>query len=108
MLPSPVKRISLNFPQAKQFTFLLYFYFLYLVGVTRKFHMASIAHGVHLLRMVGYDRQVSGLFIVINCDLPVCLLVQGTKYEFPMKWVARILPQFIHKNLIFSSFTITR
>ncbi|CAL8147946.1 unnamed protein product [Orchesella dallaii] len=27
------------------------------LGVTRKFHMASIAHGVHLLRMVGYDRQ---------------------------------------------------
>lgn len=36
--------------------FLFGFYF---SGVTRKFHMASIAHGVHLLRMVGYDRQVS-------------------------------------------------
>jgi len=28
------------------------------LGVTRKFHLASIAHGVHLLRMVAYDRQV--------------------------------------------------
>ncbi|OXA56826.1 kazrin isoform X3 [Folsomia candida] len=27
------------------------------LGVTKKFHMASIAHGVHLLRIVGYDRQ---------------------------------------------------
>ncbi|KAJ1527574.1 hypothetical protein ONE63_007538 [Megalurothrips usitatus] len=27
------------------------------VGVTRKFHQASIVHGIHLLRMVKYDRQ---------------------------------------------------
>jgi hypothetical protein len=31
------------------------------LGVTKKFHMASIAHGVHLLRIVGYDRQVGRL-----------------------------------------------
>lgn len=30
-----------------------------LLGVTRKFHQASIVHGIHLLRMMGYDRQVS-------------------------------------------------
>ena len=31
------------------------------LGVTRKFHLASIAHGVHLLRIVAYDRQVNYL-----------------------------------------------
>jgi len=30
-----------------------------LLGVTRKFHQASIVHGIHLLRMLNYDRQVS-------------------------------------------------
>lgn len=29
------------------------------LGVTRKFHQASIVHGIHLLRMMKYDRQVS-------------------------------------------------
>ena len=29
------------------------------LGVTRKFHLAAIAHGVHLLRIVAYDRQVN-------------------------------------------------
>lgn len=29
-----------------------------LLGVTRKFHQASIVHGIHLLRMLNYDRQV--------------------------------------------------
>ncbi|XP_058802045.1 kazrin [Phymastichus coffea] len=28
-----------------------------LLGVTRKFHQASIVHGVNLLRMINYDRQ---------------------------------------------------
>ncbi|XP_076390623.1 liprin protein kazrin isoform X18 [Megachile rotundata] len=28
-----------------------------LLGVTRKFHQASIVHGIHLLRMLNYDRQ---------------------------------------------------
>lgn len=28
------------------------------LGVTRKFHQASIVHGIHLLRMMKYDRQV--------------------------------------------------
>lgn len=28
------------------------------LNVTRKFHQVSISHGVHLLRMVKYDRQV--------------------------------------------------
>lgn len=27
------------------------------LGVTRKFHQASIVHGIHLLRIVKYDRQ---------------------------------------------------
>ncbi|XP_039275027.1 kazrin-like [Nilaparvata lugens] len=27
------------------------------LGVTRKFHQASIVHGIHLLRMMKYDRQ---------------------------------------------------
>nr|XP_018904283.1 PREDICTED: kazrin-like isoform X1 [Bemisia tabaci] len=27
------------------------------LGVTRKFHQASIVHGIHLLRMIKYDRQ---------------------------------------------------
>lgn len=31
------------------------------LGVTRKFHQASIVHGIHLLRMMKYDRQVSNL-----------------------------------------------
>lgn len=30
-----------------------------LLGVTRKSHQASIVHGIHLLRMLNYDRQVS-------------------------------------------------
>ena len=30
-----------------------------LLGVTRKFHQASIVHGIHLLRMLNYDRQVT-------------------------------------------------
>lgn len=29
------------------------------LGVTRKFHQASIVHGIHLLRIMKYDRQVS-------------------------------------------------
>lgn len=29
-----------------------------LLGVTRKFHQASISHGINLLRMLKYDRQV--------------------------------------------------
>jgi len=36
-----------------------------LLGVTRKFHQASIVHGIHLLRMLNYDRQVSGLALKI-------------------------------------------
>lgn len=31
------------------------------LGVTRKFHQASIVHGIHLLRLMKYDRQVSSL-----------------------------------------------
>lgn len=31
------------------------------LGVHRKFHQASIIHGVHLLRIVRFDRQVSRL-----------------------------------------------
>lgn len=27
------------------------------LGVTRKFHQASIVHGIHLLRIMKYDRQ---------------------------------------------------
>lgn len=27
------------------------------LGVTRKFHQASIVHGIHLLRLMKYDRQ---------------------------------------------------
>jgi hypothetical protein len=34
------------------------------LGVTRKFHQASVVHGIHLLRMMKYDRQVSAGF----CD----------------------------------------
>jgi hypothetical protein len=30
-----------------------------MLGVTRKFHQASVVHGIHLLRMIKYDRQVS-------------------------------------------------
>jgi hypothetical protein len=32
------------------------------LGVTRKFHQASVVHGIHLLRMMKYDRQVSAGF----------------------------------------------
>jgi len=32
------------------------------LGVTRKFHQASVVHGIHLLRMMKYDRQVSARF----------------------------------------------
>jgi hypothetical protein len=32
------------------------------LGVTRKFHQASVVHGIHLLRMMKYDRQVSSGF----------------------------------------------
>lgn len=28
------------------------------LGVTRKFHQASVVHGIHLLRIMKYDRQV--------------------------------------------------
>ncbi|KAF4532224.1 hypothetical protein B566_EDAN004310 [Ephemera danica] len=28
-----------------------------MLGVTRKFHQASVVHGIHLLRMIKYDRQ---------------------------------------------------
>jgi len=44
---------------------MLQFIYTQFSGVTRKFHMASIAHGVHLLRMVGYDRQVSITVVVL-------------------------------------------
>jgi hypothetical protein len=27
------------------------------LGVTRKFHQASVVHGIHLLRLMKYDRQ---------------------------------------------------
>jgi len=37
-----------------------------LLGVTRKFHQASIVHGIHLLRMLNYDRQVSGPVLPAN------------------------------------------
>lgn len=33
------------------------------LGVTRKFHQASIVHGIHLLRIMKYDRQVKHLHI---------------------------------------------
>jgi hypothetical protein len=33
------------------------------LGVTRKFHQASVVHGIHLLRMMKYDRQVNVEFI---------------------------------------------
>ncbi|KAJ8909720.1 hypothetical protein NQ315_013805 [Exocentrus adspersus] len=29
------------------------------LGVTRKFHQASIVHGIHLLRIMKYDRQIT-------------------------------------------------
>lgn len=32
------------------------------LGVTRKFHQASIVHGIHLLRIMKYDRQVCRRF----------------------------------------------
>lgn len=32
------------------------------LGVTRKFHQASIVHGIHLLRIMKYDRQVRKLY----------------------------------------------
>ena len=43
-----------------------------LLGVTRKFHQASIMHGINLLRMLKYDRQVRILrtkfpYITISC-----------------------------------------
>lgn len=34
------------------------------LGVTRKFHQASIVHGIHLLRILKYDRQVSFVTIL--------------------------------------------
>lgn len=38
------------------------------LGVTRKFHQASIVHGIHLLRIMKYDRQVSQ-----NCSCGYCV-----------------------------------
>ena len=35
------------------------------LGVQRKFHQASIIHGIHLLRIVRFDRQVRN--IIISC-----------------------------------------
>lgn len=41
------------------------------LGVTRKFHQASIVHGIHLLRIMKYDRQVCQSLSPIS---PLCLV----------------------------------
>ena len=44
------------------------------LGVTRKFHQASIVHGIHLLRIMKYDRQVANLVRnlgVLYCSVSV-------------------------------------
>lgn len=43
-----------------------------LLGVTRKFHQASIVHGIHLLRMLNYDRQVRRVEIFQLFNLGSC------------------------------------
>lgn len=42
------------------------------LGVTRKFHQASIVHGIHLLRIMKYDRQVMNCLSGIS-ESHVCL-----------------------------------
>lgn len=37
------------------------------LGVTRKFHQASIVHGIHVLRIMKYDRQALAMRR-LQCD----------------------------------------
>lgn len=46
------------------------------LGVTRKFHQASIVHGIHLLRLMKYDRQA----------LAVRRLQCENNYSDPIVW----------------------
>ena len=39
------------------------------LGVTRKFHQASIVHGIHLLRIMKYDRQVAKSSAKFGCPI---------------------------------------
>lgn len=48
------------------------------LGVTRKFHQASVVHGIHLLRIMKYDRQVS---VYKGCFIEMCDLINFFHYQ---------------------------
>lgn len=53
------------------------------LGVTRKFHQASIVHGIHLLRIMKYDRQVNVGFAVAKQSV-VCIFTGACCEETPV------------------------
>ena len=57
------------------------------LGVQRKFHQASIIHGIHLLRIVRFDRQVRRLnsFLLLFVSLFI-ILFSGRNWDFEDQW----------------------
>jgi hypothetical protein len=51
------------------------------LGVTRKFHQASVVHGIHLLRMMKYDRQVDKCRILIFQEIFITRCSQEYSYK---------------------------
>lgn len=84
------------------------------LGVTRKFHQASIVHGIHLLRLMKYDRQ-SLAMRRLQCESENLDPLVWTNQRF-MRWVRSIdLGEFaenlrsmqIHFELIISESFMT-
>lgn len=51
------------------------------LGVTRKFHQASVVHGIHLLRMMKYDRQVNKCRVLSFQEMFITLLSQESSHK---------------------------
>ena len=58
------------------------------LGVTRKFHQASIVHGIHLLRLMKYDRQALAMRR-LQCESENLDPLVWTNQRF-MRWVRSI------------------
>ena len=58
------------------------------LGVTRKFHQASIVHGIHLLRLMKYDRQALAMRRM-QCDNNDSDPLVWTNQRF-IRWVRSI------------------
>lgn len=58
------------------------------LGVTRKFHQASIVHGIHLLRLMKYDRQAMAMRR-LQCESENIDPIVWTNQRF-IRWVRSI------------------